>query len=129
MLNDILHLGCWISFKQSYGYGIIHEKNILKSSLNWIENNTQYGILDPDFVHSYGFGIVHHWIFKEFHIPSFCFEIYSQKYDPGYIGGGHHNNLVYWMKESPPVLLFLLVNIDQLNDWYFPDSEPVLPKE
>ena len=106
----------------------IHEKNILRSSLNWIKKNTQYAIVDPDYINPYGFGIVHHWVFKEFHIPSFCFEVYSQKYDPGYIGGGPHNNLVYWMKESLPVLLFFLVNIDPLNDWDFPDNEPVLPE-
>ena len=107
---------------------LVHKNKIFINYL-LIKQLFPNSILDPDFVHYYGFDIVHHWVFKEFHIPSFCFEVYSQKYDPGYMGGGPHNNLVYWMKESPPVLLFLLVNIDQLNDWNFPNSETVLPNE
>ncbi len=104
-----------------------HEKNVLNSALYWAEENTEYQIMPVDEYDIYGGGVAHHWVFKEFRIPSFCYEILSQDYEPGYKGGGPHDNLVHWMKASLPVLMYLLTNIKNLNEWKIPDINPYLP--
>ena len=103
-----------------------NEKEVLNKALVWIDGNTEY---DTYAVGSYSFsgaGFAHHWVFKEFCIPSFVFELLSQDYEPGYNGGGPHDSLVHWMKASLPVLIFLLTNIENLYNWETPDIEPVL---
>jgi len=104
-----------------------HEKTVLNTALYWTEENTQYDIMPVAEYDFYGGGVAHHWVFKEFRIPSFCFELMSQDYEPGYKGGGPHGELVYWMQESLPVLLYLLANIENLNNWETPDNDPALP--
>lgn len=103
-----------------------NEKEVLNKALVWVDENTEY---DTYAVGSYSFsgaGFAHHWVFKEFRIPSFVFELLSQDYEPGYSGGGPHDSLVHWMKASLPVLIFLLTNIENLHNWETPDIEPVL---
>lgn len=104
------------------------EKEALNTVLYWMDENTQYDIMPVDDYSIRGGGVAHHWVFKEFGIPSFCFELLSQDYEPGYTGGGPHGDLVYWMEESLPVLMYLLVNIENLNGWETPDIEPILPE-
>lgn len=104
-----------------------NEKKVLNTALSWIDENTEY---DTCYVDNYSFagaGFVHHWVFKEFRVPSFCFELLSKDYEPGYKGGGPHDNLVHWMKVSLPVLMYFLANIKDLNEWKIPDSNPYLP--
>jgi hypothetical protein len=104
-----------------------NEKKVLNTALSWIDENTEY---DTCYVDNYSFagaGIAHHWVFKEFRVPSFCFELLSKDYEPGYKGGGPHDNLVHWMKVSLPVLMYFLANIKDLNEWKIPDSNPYLP--
>ena len=128
--HTALHgVGSLVEIEKKPEYTIsYHEKEILTSTLSWIENNTQYSVWYPIFIVPYGIGVAHHWVFKEFHVPSYFFELLSEKYEPGYVGGGFHDDLVYWMEENLPVLLFLLANIKQLHRWDFPENEPVLPK-
>jgi len=106
-----------------------NEINVLKSSLKWIEENTEYMVGYPDVDISFaGAGWAHHWMFKEFRIPSYCFEMLSTDYEPGYEGGGPHNQLVHWMKTTLPVFMYLLFNIEKLYNWNTPDNQPALPE-
>jgi hypothetical protein len=76
----------------------------------------------------YNSGTAADWVFKEFRIPSFEFEILSLDYDP-WMGHGKHDNLVYWMQTTLPVFMYLLVNIDNLREWQTPDIQPLLPED
>jgi len=104
-----------------------HERKVLNNALEWADENTEYEIMPVETYPFHGAGVAHHWVFKKFRIPSFCFELLSHDYEPGYKGGGPHGELVYWMQESFPVLMYLLVNIENLHNWETPDINPVLP--
>ena len=103
-----------------------NEIKVLKASLKWINENTEYKVVYPDDFSFAGAGWANHWIFKEFRVPSFCFEILSIDYEPGYEGGGSHNQLVHWMKTTLPVFIYLLVNIENLYNWETPNIQPPL---
>jgi len=103
------------------------EIKVLTNTLDWFGENTEYDIMYPDdFLHP-GSGMIHHWVFKEFRIPSICFEILSKDYEP-WLGKGPHDNLVHWMKTILPAFLYLLVNIENLHDWESPENMPPLPE-
>jgi hypothetical protein len=104
------------------------ETEVIHTSLDWIDYNTQYDVNYPSDLSFPGAGIAHHWVFYEYHIPSFCFELLSTDYEPWYKGGGPHGELVYWMQESYPVLMYLLTNIESLNQWKIPDVAPIFPE-
>lgn len=104
------------------------EQDVINNALNWVKKNTQYDILPVDNYSFVGAGFAHHWVFKEFRILSFSLELLSQDYAAGYKGGGPHDDLVYWMQESFPVLMYLLVNIENFNRWETPDVQPALPE-
>ena len=104
-----------------------HEKEVINTALDWISENTEYGVCHVDDFSFSGAGFAHHWSFKEFRIPSFCFEMLSPDYDPMY-GHGKHDSLVHWMKTTLPVFMYLLVNIENLHDWKTPDIQPSLPE-
>jgi hypothetical protein len=104
-----------------------NEVQVLKKTLDWFLENTEYGVSYPDQFSFTGAGFAHHWVFKEFRIPSFCFEILSTDYEPMW-GGGRHDHLVHWMKTTLPVFMYLLVNIDNLSQWRTPDIQPQLPE-
>ena len=104
------------------------ERVIFNSVLDWVDENTEYKALyGEDYKHA-GFGSSYDWIFKEFRILSFCFEILNLDYEPGYTPGGRHDSLVHWMKTTIPVFMFLLVNIENLYNWNEADIEPPLPE-
>jgi hypothetical protein len=103
-----------------------HQKTVLNTALSWVEEHTQYESHPVGDFSFTGAGFAHHWVFKHYQIPSFLFELLSQDYEPGFKGGGPHGELVYWMEESIPVLLYLLFNIEALNQWEKPDREPNL---
>jgi hypothetical protein len=105
-----------------------YEKEVLNTAVEWCKLHTEYDIVKSDNYKFYGAGYVNHWVFKEYHVPSFLFEMYSQEFEPGISGGGIHEDLVYWMKESLPVTLFLLTNNEQLKNWDLPIYDPFLPE-
>ncbi len=115
-----------VSYKPEYK-ATKNEIAVLDTVLDWVDETTEYGIFYPDQFSITGMGVANHWVFKEFRIPSFVFEILSPDYDPMY-GHGKHDHLVHWMKTTLPVLMYLLVNIKALHDWETPDIEPCLPE-
>lgn len=104
-----------------------HEIDVLNTALDWIDENTEYMVAHYNDVQFEGAGFAHHWFFKEFNIPSFCFEILSTDYEP-WLGHGKHDNLVHWMKTTLPVFMYVLVNIENLYNWEYPSVEPILPE-
>jgi hypothetical protein len=106
------------------------ETNLFNYVLNWVEKNTEYesysDLIDFNGKRYYQSGNAIDWCFKEFHIPSFCFEILSEDYEP-YMGAGIHDHLVHWMNTTLPVFMYMLVNIDNLCQWRTPDIQPSLP--
>jgi len=104
-----------------------HEIEVLHTALDWVDENTEYEVQYVDSFSYYGAGLIHHWFFKEYHIPSFCFEILSMDYEP-WLGSGRHDNLVHWMKTTIPVYMYLLMNIENLYNWENPSIQPQLPE-
>ena len=102
------------------------EHKVLKKVLTWCDSNTEYDTFSTEYVIAFGAGFAHHWVFKKFHVPSFCFEILSRDYEP-YMDTGKHDHLVHWMKTTLPVFMFLLVNIQDLYHWNLPSNYPRLP--
>lgn len=91
---------------------------------DWVSSNSEYENKELTY---YASGVAVDWCFKEFHIPCFTFEILSKDYEP-WLGEGKHDHLVHWMKTTLPVYLYLLVNIENLNQWQIPDIQPPLPE-
>jgi len=100
------------------------ERNVHDSVKNWVDENTEYENT-PLTYHPSGTAV--DWCFKEFRVPSFTFELLSKEYEPG-MWEGKHDHLVHWMKTTLPVYLYLLVNIENLNQWNVPDIQPLLPE-
>jgi hypothetical protein len=125
-------IGQWGAFKPSFKIPQ-HELNIITYVEDWIKKNTEYT------TYRSGEGLVYQgkevyfsgtssdWVFKEYNIPSFAFEILSEDYEM-WMGQGKHDNLVHWMNTTLPVFMYLLVNIDNLHQWRTPDIQPSLPE-
>jgi hypothetical protein len=80
----------WSAFKPPFEKSK-QEQYIFDYVEEWVVKNTEYEkykVLD-----SYESGTASDWVFKEFCIPDFTFEILSLDYD-SYTGGGKHNHLV-----------------------------------
>lgn len=106
-----------------------NERRIINVVLDWVVRNTEYGAFRWGIKNYFGNGNAFDWCFKEFHIPSFIFEILSLEYEPGYgKSKGKHDHLVHWMKTTLPVFMYLLVNIENLHQWRTPDIQPSLPE-
>jgi hypothetical protein len=104
-----------------------HERNILNTAIDWVDDNTEYsGIFGEKFMYT-GIGCSMDWVFFKYRIPSFTFELLSRDYEP-WLDQGKHDNLVHWMKTGLPVFMYLLVNIEKLNNWETPDIQPSLPE-
>jgi hypothetical protein len=128
----------WGAFKPPFEISK-QEQYIFDYIVKWVADNTEYGITNiPEFTIYFTGGMGTDWCFKEFHIPSFGFEILSENYfpskgggipwDKAYLGAGKHDHLVYWMQTTIPVFMYLLVNIDNLREWQTPDIQPPLPE-
>jgi len=115
------------------------EQYIFNYTIKWVADNTEYGYTNvPEFTIYFTGGTGTDWCFKEFRIPSFCFEILSENYfpskgggipwDTAYFGEGKHDHLVHWMETTLSVFMYLLVNIDNLREWETPDIQPSLPE-
>jgi hypothetical protein len=102
------------------------EKNLFDYVKDWVEVNTEYEA-DRREDNKVG-GCAMDWCFKEFRIPSFIFEILSLDYESFRTGVIRHDHLFHWMKTTIPVLMYLLVNIDNLHQWKTPDIQPPLPE-
>ena len=118
----------WGAFKPPFEL-TNQEEEVFTYARGWVAENTEYEDAGMSYEgYSYkASGTATDWCFKEHRIPSFTFEILSQDYEPG-AGGGRHDSLVHWMKTTLPVFMYLLVNIENLNNWETPDIEPVLPE-
>ncbi len=128
----------WGAFKPPFEMSK-QEQYIYNYAVNWVAENTEYTMTDdPEFTVYFTGGLAEDWCFKEFRIPSFCFEILSENYfppkvggipwDKTYLDGSKHDHLVHWMKTTLPVFMYLLVNIDNLHRWKTPDIQPSLPE-
>jgi len=117
--------GPWNTFKPPFEISK-QEQYIFDYVTEWVVENTEYEKYNPN-LYSKISGEAVDWCFKEFHIPSFWFEILSVDYD-SYTGGGKHDHLVHWMETTLPVFMYLLVNIDNLRQWRTPDIQPSLPE-
>jgi len=113
----------WSAFKPAFKI-TEQESRVYSKVRKWVSENTEYEDKPLWYKAS---GTAPDWCFKEFHIPSFTFEILSFDYEPG-AGGGKHDNLVHWMKTTLPVFMYLLVNAENLYSWKIPDIEPSLPE-
>jgi hypothetical protein len=106
------------------------ETNLFHYVLNWVGKNTEYEpvsvLMDDNGKRYYDSGTSSDWVFKEFRIPSFTFEILSTDYEP-WMGQGKHDYLVHWMQTTLPFFMYLLVNIDNLRLWRTPGIQPLLP--
>ena len=102
------------------------EMELFNHVKDWVEENTEYEA-DRSEDMTIG-GCADIWVYKEFRIPSFTYEILSIDYDPWY-GEHKHDNLVHWMKTTIPVFMYLIVNIKNLNNWEKPDLQPLLPED
>ena len=128
----------WGAFKPPFEISK-QEQYIFNYTVKWVADNTEYGITNiPEFTIYFTGGMGTDWCFKEFHIPSFGFEILSENYfpskgggipwDTAYLNGGKHDHLAHWMQTTLPVFMYLLVNIDNLHQWKTPDIQPSLPE-
>ena len=124
-------IGPWGAFKPPFKM-TQNEIDVLTYVENWVEKNTEYdtyrsgqGLVFQG-EKFYSSGVSSDWIFKEYHIPSFAFEILSEEYEM-WMGQGKHDHLVHWMETTLPVFMYLLVNIDNLHEWRTPDIQPSLP--
>mgnify|MGYP006279490353 CR=1 FL=1 len=118
----------WICFKPPFE--ITSQENKVNSAvIDWVVDNSEYenGKLHFEGLYYKASGSAMDWCFKEYHIPSFSFEILSTDYEPG-AGGGRHDHLVHWMKTTLPVFMYLVVNIENLHNWVTPDIQPLLPE-
>ena len=101
------------------------EKRVFEKVKDWVESYTEYEA-DRSEDNDVG-GLVDYWCFKEFRIPTFCFEILSTDYD-WWSGEQKHDHLVHWMKTTLPVFMYLLVNSEPLYNWETPNIHPPLPE-
>ena len=130
-------LAGWGAFKPPFEISK-QEQYIFDYTVKWVAENTEYTMTDiPEFTTYFTGGTGTDWCFKEFRIPSFCFEMLSENYfpskggipwDKAYLGEGKHDHLVHWMQTTLPVFMYLLVNIDNLRQWRTPDIQPLLPE-
>jgi hypothetical protein len=131
-------LAGWGAFKPPFEISK-QEQYIFDYTVKWVAENTEYSMMTdiPEFMIYFTGGTVTDWCFKEFHIPSFCFEMLSLNYfpskggipfDKGAFCEGKHDHLVHWVKTTIPVFMYLLVNIDNLRLWRTPDIQPLLPE-
>ena len=117
----------WISYKPPFKM-TSQEKNVLAYVVDWVKDNTEYKSLRGEGGLLIG-GDGMDWCFKEFHVPSFIFEILSEDYELFIFGGGKHDHLVHWMKTTVPFFMYLLVNIEKFHNWELPDIQPLLPED
>ena len=112
----------WSAFKPPFEIPS-NEENVFSYVKRWVTENTEYEDKPMGY---YASGTATDWCFKEFHIPTFTFEILSREYEPG-SRQGKHDHLVHWMKTTLPVFMYLLVNIENLHNWQMPTIQPCLP--
>ncbi|MCX6664183.1 MAG: M14 family zinc carboxypeptidase [Euryarchaeota archaeon] len=120
----------WLAFKPPFEM-TEQETNLFHYVFNWVEKNTEYEPVSVLIANNgkryYDSGMAQDWVFKEFRIPSFSFEILSKDYEP-WMSSGKHDHLVHWMNTTLPLFMYLLVNIDNLHQWRTPDIQPSLPE-
>jgi len=114
----------WVTYKPPFEM-TQQEKNVFGYVVDWVIGNTEYEAFSVEGFKTGGCAI--DWCFKEFGIPSFNFELYTEEYDPC-LGSGKHVDLVHWMDTTLPFFMYLLVNIENLHNWEIPNVEPLLPE-
>jgi len=113
----------WSAFKPPFEI-TSQEKNVFSYAKQRVATYTEYEDTPLSYSAS---GTVTDWCFKEFRVPCFTFELLSKEYEP-WIHAGQHDHLVHWMKTTLPVYLYLITNIENLNQWNIPNEHPLLPQ-
>jgi hypothetical protein len=116
----------WLSYKGPFQLNA-QEIEVYEQIIEWVNTNTEYEAAFGQELQAKTGGNAMDWCFKEFHIPSFTYELLTMDYY-SYQGKWKHDHLVHWMKTSLPFFMYLLVNIENLNNWKIPEIEPVLPE-
>jgi len=118
----------WQAFKPPFRISD-EENKIYEYVRKWVDENTEYEDSEMNYLGDVykSSGTSVDWIFKEFRIPAFVFEVLNPDFEPG-AGGGRHEYLVHWMKTTLPVFMYMLVNIENLHSWVTPDIQPTLPE-
>ena len=125
-------IGPWGAFKPPFKM-TQHEIDIMSYAEEWVKKNTEYTSYRSgerivyQGAEVYFSGVSTDWFFKEYHIPSFTFEILSEDYEM-WMGKGKHDHLVHWMKTTLPVFMYLLVNVENLHNWQIPNIQLSLPE-
>ena len=115
----------WLSYQPPFQLKT-QEENVYGHVIEWVDENTEYdGVFGQELNAKTG-GNAMDWCFKEFRIPSFTYELLNMEYY-NLKGKWKHDHLVHWMKTSLPFFMYLLVNIENLNEWEMPSVQPVLP--
>ena len=118
----------WNCFKPPFEMTSQEEK-VFRTAINWVVENTEYEDAEMNlggYIYKSS-GTAMDYVFSEFRIPSFTFELLNPDFEPR-AGGGIHEDLVHWMKTTIPIFMFLLVNIENLHNWDTPDIQPPLPE-
>jgi hypothetical protein len=104
-----------------------HHRIVTNAVIDWVGSHTEYRGIWGENISFTGVGAASDWVYYKFGIASFLFELLNSDYEPWY-SHGKHDSLVHWMQTALPVFLYLLVNIECLDDWKMPVYEPVLPE-
>jgi len=115
----------WTAFKPPFEIPK-QEQYIFDYVQEWVVENTEYEKMESNLNYKAS-GDIGDWCYKEFHIPTFAFEILSLDYD-SFTGGAKHDHLAHWMQTTLPFFMYLIMNIDNLRQWRTPDIQPLLPE-
>jgi len=116
----------WLSYKPPFELKT-QEENVYAQVIEWVNKNTEYDGVFGQELHAKTGGNAMDWCYKEYHVPSFTYELLTMDYY-NTKGKWKHDYLVHWMKTSLPFFMYLLVNIDNLCQWRTPDIQPDLPE-
>jgi hypothetical protein len=118
----------WNCFKPPFEM-TSQEEEVFRAAIDWVVEHTEYEDAEMNlggYIYKSS-GTAMDYVFNEFRIPSFTFELLNPDFEPR-AGGGIHEDLVHWMKTTIPVFMFLLVNIENFHNWKLPDIHPLLPE-
>jgi hypothetical protein len=121
----------WLAYKPPFEM-TQQEKKLFDYIIDWVKENTEYDAFRSEGFEYKSGGTAMDWCFKEFHKPSFTYEILSLDYLSGdydpIAKTGKHDHLIHWMNTTIPFFMYLLMNTENLYNWEIPENEPLLPE-